>query len=97
MRLSRLIPAMAIASLAFCGTMSVLIRPATAEIVCDRDGDDCWHVDHHYDRPPPGVHFEYHPDGWYFRHDWDRDRDHHWRHERQEHRGYWRNGLWITF
>jgi hypothetical protein len=43
------------------------------------------------------VHFEYHPDGWYFRQDWDHDQGHHWRHEEHHDRGYWRNGLWITF
>jgi len=37
-----------------------------------------------------------HPDDWYFHRHWDSDRDYHWR-GYHEGRGYWRNGVWITF
>jgi hypothetical protein len=102
MRFRQLLPMIGITSLMLCGTMGVLIRPAAAVIVCDKDGDDCWHVDHRYDHPPPGITFEYHPDQWYFDrdwndHDWDHDHHNHWHRERHDGRGYWRNGLWITF
>jgi hypothetical protein len=97
MALSRIVPALAVAAVAVCGVMGATIRHASADIVCDRDGDDCWHVDHRYDRTPPGVTFVYHPDDWYFHRDWDRDRDWHWRHARHDRRGYWRGGVWVTF
>jgi hypothetical protein len=64
--------------------------PASARLVCNRDGD-CWHTE----RVPvvPGIRFESHPDDWYFHQHWD---DH--RHYRDYHegRGYYRNGIWIT-
>ena len=77
------------------GAVATSSAPAKAYIVCDRDGDDCWHSDRRM--RAPGVTFEYHPDDWYFHRDWDNDRDHHWRAERHENRGYWRNGVWIQF
>ena len=40
--------------------------------------------------------FDYHPDDWYFHRRWEGDRDHRWR-DYHEGRGYWRNGVWITF
>ena len=66
---------------------------ASAYIVCNHEGD-CWHSDVRVHAP--GITFEYHPDDWYFHRDWDADRDRHWR-EWHRGRGYWRNGVWITF
>jgi len=66
---------------------------AQAYITCNREGD-CWHTERHV--VAPGVTFEYHPDDWYFHRHWDGDREHHWR-EAHEGRGYWRNGVWVTF
>jgi hypothetical protein len=64
--------------------------PASARVVCNRDGD-CWHTENvpH----APGIRFESHPDDWFFHQRWD---DH--RHFRDYHegRGYYRNGIWIT-
>ena len=95
MVLKRLLLSLASAGSLAVGALAFLPTSASAYIVCDRDGDDCWHAEHRY-RNVPGIHFEYHPDGWYFGRDWDHDRDHHW-HARHEGRGYWRNGVWITF
>jgi hypothetical protein len=74
------------------GALVAVTVPAAAYIACNREGD-CWHTEARY--APPGVHFEYHPDDWYFHRHWDADRDRHWR-EYHEGRGYWRGGVWIT-
>jgi hypothetical protein len=76
------------------GLTLAFAAPASAYIVCNREGD-CWHTDSRYARQP-GVTFSYHPDDWYFHRDWDRDRDMRWRSERHDGRGYWRGGVWIT-
>ncbi|HEX4635898.1 MAG TPA: hypothetical protein VH189_06930 [Rhizomicrobium sp.] len=75
------------------GALAGFALPAAADVVCNHEGD-CWHADSRYDRP--GVRFEYHPDDWYFHRHWEEDRDRHWRGYR-EGRGYWRNGVWVTF
>ena len=76
------------------GALTALAAPASAYVICDRDGDDCWHSESRY--RAPGVRFSYHPDDWYFHQRWDGDERRHWR-ERHEGRGYWRSGVWITF
>jgi len=87
------------------GLLVAAAGPASAYIVCNDDGD-CWHAHTRYHQP--GVHFVYHDDDWYFHHhwghDWDRehdydydsDRHYRWR-DYHEGRGYWRDGVWITF
>jgi hypothetical protein len=69
-----------------------LAVPASAYIACNRNGD-CWHTERRVG--PRGARFRYHPDDWYFHQNWD-DRRYRWRAYR-EGRGYWRNGVWITF
>lgn len=73
------------------GALVALPTSASAYIACDRDGDHCWHTDvrYHY----PQGHYDWHPDDWYFHRHWDQNN---W-HEYHEGRGYWRNGVWITF
>ena len=64
---------------------------ASAEIVCNDDGD-CWHVKvrHHY---RPEFRLQVHPDNWRWH-----DRDHaKYRWREHDGRGYWRNGIWIEF
>lgn len=73
--------------------LAALASPASAYVACNRYGD-CWHTEEHI--VAPGVTFTYHPDDWYFHHRWDRDRRERWR-AYHEGRGYWRNGVWITF
>ena len=87
------------------GLLFGMTGAASAYVVCNDEGD-CWHVHQRYHHS--GVHFVYHDDDWYFHHnwnhDWDRehdydydaDRQYRWR-EYHEGRGYWRNGVWITF
>ncbi len=69
----------------------VFASPASAYVVCDRDGDRCWHTEARYHYPQ--GRYAWHPDDWYFHRHWDAD---HWR-DYHEGRGYWRNGVWITF
>ena len=62
---------------------------ASAAIVCNNEGV-CWHVHRHYNYDP-GFGLVVHPDNWV----WGPNDHYVWR----EHtgRGYWRNGVWITF
>jgi hypothetical protein len=66
---------------------------ASADIACNRWGE-CWHVHNYYDRSdyPAGVGVRFHNDSWGNRY----HRYYHWRRDHDE-RGYYRNGLWITF
>ena len=76
------------------GALVAMAAPASAYIACNRWGD-CCHTETRYSRPD--VRFEYHPDDWYFHRTWaDRGDRYRWRAYR-EGRGYWRNGIWITF
>ena len=84
----------AAAALLGLGAIALSAGTASAEVVCNHEGD-CWHTDRHY-HYEHGVQVEVHPDSWYFHRDWDHDNDHHWR-GHHEGRGYWRNGVWITF
>jgi len=70
------------------------VGTAQAYVVCNHEGD-CWHTDsrYHYHND---VQVEVHPDVWYFHHDWDHDNQYHWR-GHHEGRGYWKNGVWVTF
>jgi hypothetical protein len=69
--------------------LAMTATAASAEIVCNRDGD-CWHIKtrHHY---KPEFHLEIHPDSW----KWHDGKRYHWR--EHDGRGYWRNGVWIQF
>jgi hypothetical protein len=73
------------------GALAATAGSASAYVVCNRFGD-CWHTDTRYTyRPSWGI--VVHDNNWRWR-DGDRDR-YRWR--EHEGRGYWRNGLWITF
>jgi len=65
------------------------VSAASAAIVCNGEGH-CWHAKHAYNyKPEFGV--TVHPNNW----KWGPNDHYEWR----EHagRGYWRNGVWITF
>jgi hypothetical protein len=71
------------------GLLAASTSAASANVVCNRDGD-CWHVHERYDyRPEFGL--VVHNDDWRWRH--------HGRYHWREHdgRGYWRSGVWVTF
>ena len=79
----------AMAAILGAAALAATASTASAEIVCNGAGD-CWHAHDHYTYEPTfGV--TIHPDNWKWA-----DRDHYrWR--EHEGRGYWRNGLWVTF
>ena len=79
----------ALAALLGVGALAATAGSASAYIACNGHGD-CWHTTSRYTyRPAWGV--TVHDDNWRWA---ARDR-YRWR----EHtgRGYWRNGIWITF
>ena len=83
---------------AAAGTLITLALPASAYVVCNREGD-CWHTESRY-AARPGISFEYHPDDWYFHRRWEGDRADRYRYRGwrdDSARGYWRNGIWVTF
>jgi len=81
----------ALALLMGAGALVAASAPASARVVCNRDGD-CWHTEN---APRvPGVRFETHPDDWYFHQHWD-GADRHYR-DYHTGRGYYRSGVWIT-
>jgi len=64
---------------------------ASAEIVCNRDGD-CWHIkERHEYKPEFGI--VVHPDNW----QWSKHEGRKYRWREHEGRGYWRKGVWIGF
>ena len=70
------------------GGIAMTSVPASAEVVCN--GDTCWHVHHAY-HYPPGVGVVIHSDHWHWG-----PHDHYVWHEHTG-RGYWRDGVWVTF
>ena len=74
------------------GAVVAASAPASARVVCNGYGD-CWHTDSNY-RYGRDVRARSYNDDWYFHQKWDDNR--HWR-DHHEGRGYYRNGLWITF
>ncbi len=86
-----LVAAMAASSLGV-GGVAITAAPASAAIACNGAGE-CWHVDRrmHYD---PALGIRFHDDGWRARQHWGAGLQ--WR-ENHAGRGYYRNGVWITF
>ena len=71
------------------GTLALTATSASALIACNREGV-CWHVPKRYMyRPEFGV--VIHPNTWR----WGPRERFVWREHRG--RGYWRNGVWVTF
>lgn len=75
------------------GVIAFTASTASAEIVCNDDGD-CWHVKskHEY-KPEFGV--RVYADDWTWG-DSDSKR-YRWREHEGDGRGYWRKGVWIEF
>lgn len=70
-------------------TIALTAGSASAWIICNREGY-CWHAPHRYGyRDEWGI--VIHPDNWR----WGPHEHFVWREHRG--RGYWRNGVWITF
>jgi hypothetical protein len=76
---------------AFLATLSLVVMAtsASAEIVCNREGD-CWHVtEHAWIRPEHGL--VIHPDNW----KWEEREGEKFRWREHEGRGYWHEGRWM--
>ena len=70
------------------GGLAATTTSASAYVACNRSGD-CWHTTERYTyRPSFGI--SIHDDNWKWR-------GHHYRWREHDGRGYWRNGLWVTF
>jgi hypothetical protein len=79
------------AVLTAASALALSATTASAEIVCNDEGD-CWHVrEHHAYRPEFGV--RVYPDAWR----WGDADAHRYRWREHEGRGYWRRGAWIGF
>lgn len=85
MRVALLAAATAVIGL---GGIAMTSAPASAAVVCN--GDTCWHTHsaYHY---PAGVGVVVHDDHWRWG-----PHDHYAWHEHAG-RGYWRDGVWVTF
>jgi hypothetical protein len=81
----------AAAAIIGAAALAATATTASAEIVCNHDGD-CWHVREHYDYQPT-FGLVVHDDNWKWE---DRDRDRYRWHE-HDGRGYWKGGVWIQF
>jgi hypothetical protein len=80
---------LAAAALLAGAAIAMTATSASAYVVCNQEGE-CWHVAHRYDYHPE-FGLVIHPDGWR----WHRGEHYTWHEHRG--RGYWRNGVWITF
>jgi len=71
------------------GALAVTATNASAAVVCN-GARECWHAPNDYVyKPEFGV--VVHPDAW----KWGADEHFTWR--EHEGRGYWRDGVWVTF
>jgi hypothetical protein len=80
----------ALAAAAVAGSVAAVSTPASAEIACNRY-NECWRVPNRYVYPPR-ARIIFHDDAWRRAH----MRGWHWRAD-HDGRGYYRNGVWITF
>jgi hypothetical protein len=97
-RLRKILTTGAIASMIGVGALAATTTEAGAYTACNRYGE-CWHTGERYGYPGAiGVRF--YGDDWRWRDHGYRWRGDNWRGDRNWHhrgRGYWRNGIWITF
>jgi hypothetical protein len=75
------------AALLGAGMLAMTATTASAEIVCNDEGD-CWHIREHrvYE---PGLRLKVYPDTWRWR------ENERYRFREHEGHGYWRRGVWI--
>jgi hypothetical protein len=89
--MKKLLATGAFAVLLGAGGVATTATPASAYIACNRHGD-CWHTSRRY-RYRPSFGIVIHGDNLR----WDRRHRHHYRWREHSGRGYWHNGLWVTF
>jgi hypothetical protein len=73
------------------GTFALTAGSASAEVVCNNEGD-CWHVKDHVTYPS-GVTIQVHPDDW----KWGDKDKYRWHEPQNQNHGFWRGGVWIGF
>jgi len=79
---------LALGAVAGAAALAAMAAPASAYVACNGRGD-CWHTSERYTYHP-GWGIRIHDDNW-------RWHGRHYRWREHEGRGYWRNGIWITF
>ena len=89
MKIRSLLTTAALAALVGVSAMAATSTAATARTVCNNYGD-CWHESNRYDYPVNlGVRF--HTNRWH-----SNDHRYNWR-DNHDGRGYYRQGLWVSF
>ena len=84
----------ALAAAVAAGATGATVTAASAEIVCNRDGD-CWHVTQHYTTYPTILGIQFYSDDWRDSHR--NDSQYHWRDDPKDDHGYYDHGEWHAF
>jgi hypothetical protein len=87
--MKNIIKTTALAAMLGAGAFFATSGAASAYVVCNGEGE-CWHTHDQYTYPN-GFGVTVHDDSWRWG-----DADHYRWHE-HDGRGYWHNGLWVTF
>lgn len=76
-------------AIAAAGVLALTAGTASAEIVCNDDGD-CWHVRESGEYPAE-LKLRVYPNDW----KWTEHDKYRWREHTGPGRGYWRSGVWV--
>jgi len=102
MTLNKLLTTGAVAALLGVAALAATTTAASARTVCNSEGD-CWHESTQYDYPT-ALGFKFYGDDYRTTHhdleragDGDHNRDHYTWRDNHDGRGYYRQGLWVTF
>ncbi len=82
------------AAIVAAGATVALSSVASAEIVCNRDGD-CWHTAQRYSEYPTALGIQFYSDEWRDSHR--TDARYHWRDDQKDDHGYYQSGEWHPF
>jgi len=93
--MKKALTAVATAALLGVGGLVLSATSASAYIVCNNLGD-CWHVHDQYSYPPEAG-LVVHDDNWKWEAAPAADAHVTYRWHEHEGRGYWRDGVWVTF
>ncbi|MEI9993338.1 MAG: hypothetical protein WDM91_01990 [Rhizomicrobium sp.] len=91
MTIRKLMTTGAVAAVLGLTALAVSSTGAEARTVCNRFGD-CWHEAGTGYNYPATLGVRFYGDDWRVHH----RNGYHWR-DRHDGRGYWRNGIWVTF
>jgi hypothetical protein len=92
--LKSLLKASALAAIVAAGATIALSSAASAEIVCNRDGD-CWHTAQRYTEYPTTLGVQFYSDDWRDAHR--ADTHYHWRDDPKDDHGYYEGSEWHAF